>query len=1634
MYEDYESPTSVEYCSVAEFLLSALSEFSSQYLDALSSSGDRPISRAKWEQDAEDDLKLRRLQQEQQQSFHGQFREWSGTAADSLEAVPASIDLYDRPDCMDDVIAFACALSSLGSAYALSFWSKETLVVEENDTVKSIVKLVPSRALVELESQQREDASLHASYLSFLAALSLAENPYGKEGGAAIVNEILANKEGMHPKHIDWTSLVDILRSYVRELNPQDYVSVATSSSTLGTSQASSTAYYYFDPSEEATQPSSQTFGQATASKTMELGEENTFVLLSHLAVISNVAKKSPSARSSILSINLPIRGANGIDFIGQDTILVVLFSLAVMPISPEVRGKVFESISALIDTSQASPEEASAICDAAAKAWELLDACHVLPISMLEQYAIRSRNPSIQGTQGLAFPPSSTARVRKPEKSWIPADPRYSIIYELEHVEISLGYYPSSEGFLKMLASLFVVGGCPSTLGKDWRARPGCTPYIEYVMDYLLPRISGHFMNLPGLPFRSSDDFDRLSYLALNVIESVIVRVAIPSDLPYQLNSKEEMTFYFVDNTRKSARETVRHIELIKKITVPSRREDVLASMEDFRIKPVDGTNENAAIGTSLKIGSDPQSSSSKSSLPRPKSPGFIVLAKLLSSTDTSVLNSVISILLGTSSVVSIDADEVAMAYALYVSTFPSYESAVRGTKRNIRATSKQRIVIALRPSLDSLIQSTTRPPRGMVIQTVLRTLCAVISREDMFRQNIDLSRGLSNSFVPMLQFHRRSLTPIIVEPRITTISKLLLTMGCGERAIASIIDSIGFTGSDEELEDDIVSAASSLLLYIYRSVPPKEATDIIARGGIQGGRVKLIHAFQTRFLAVAVRQFTASNIESLRIVFEHILDDLRRDNVSTDSLAYALLGILPFDSGLPVISFHCLDSLMQLIKDDEFVFGSSTSGLASSCFEILYRLAHINSDQSVTMFSLFNTHKLPEFRFWRSQLTRFVSAIIGNPEAAANYAVFHSIAWILKGAADELHVLAGFAAGTSSVIDIAPNPREYKHLSEVLFSGDGLVAEVVKMIPMKRVCFDFLASVPPEQAVSAAKESISGPMEVVQGYTTINIEKLVAFTQSVREIYPEEDLRVWARQWNNSVERDCASAHLSDAVHTVLGVSVTSARAAIFPIQSDIIPVGKTLIRILECMTIEADPNKSAQVLDDVLHTTACRNLAIAALMTASSVCLLGHENRPVSASHDVAVACNLMARAIAFSDNGNQVGADCVRRNERVATLANALALLLRDLPDRQLRDGDQYFLLQAATVLSKLSAGIGAIVQIPALPSYETLVFRSCLSVLFEVLENSSSKPGYCYSFDVLTKALMPGSSTSVVEAMINLLSLFDDNIALFLQKMAFQPQICHVLLESGLLESLRLAAEKYTDEEAKLLERVSLEHEYVQNPLAIPIPSFFIGHMDLMGAVMVNYKSKESVRDIGLKVISVVRCYDAVNQRLLKSFPVDGDALMSVLRCLAQANLLLSHVKTSSMLPVESPYLFDEVRSITMHLAQHPLPERFLGPIPSNLKSSRLTSTSFEVTRQSDQDHSWWNTIDKQSKLFSNDQSFHFIADGEDVFWVATRAAEVATYGLFILRSSTPSKTLDEFTLSRALYRCVDAAHVSQKNF
>lgn len=400
-------------CDTYEFFMSVLSDFMAHFLDVLCASGDVPISRDRWERDAEGELEVRRNQQEQQH----QFRAWSGTRSTTAdeEVIPTSIDLMSRPDCLDDIIALAIALCLTGPSYATLFWSSS----EINETSRKI--LVPSRALRKVKHQLESDKSLLPIYVSFLAALALAPAPSdGAESGAVLVNTLLSNSSSENDTN--WMSLMEAIRWYARQLSPgsssmSSKSTTESSSSSPGLAGRASTAYYYGaeDNGMEgstgytSTQPAASSSSSSTGSKPQEMGETNTNILLSHLAVIATVASESASARAALVSMKLPVASQDPMSFTEDDPVLTVLFLLSIAPLAPLVRGAVFSTIASLLKVDGAT-SESKVIKEHAMKGWELLDTCRVLPISLLDQYETPQNVAQI--SQGMSFPPSSISLV----------------------------------------------------------------------------------------------------------------------------------------------------------------------------------------------------------------------------------------------------------------------------------------------------------------------------------------------------------------------------------------------------------------------------------------------------------------------------------------------------------------------------------------------------------------------------------------------------------------------------------------------------------------------------------------------------------------------------------------------------------------------------------------------------------------------------------------------------------------------------------------------------------------------------------------------------------------------------------------------------------------------------------------------------------------------------------------------------------------------------------------------------------------------------------------------------------------------------------------------------------------------
>lgn len=280
----------------------------------------------------------------------------------------------------------------------------------------------------------------------------------------------------------------------------------------------------------------------------------------------------------------------------------------------------------------------------------------------------------------------------------------------EMEHVEAQKGCYSSTEGLLYLLTVLIKTCGCPPDLGSQWRPRPGCTPYIEYVVDFVLPRAMGSKKGEKALYFASSADKYRLISRALEVIEAAVIRHYVPTtemNLVYTADShtstakkvtlSSQVAAVSYESAMKKASENgmslvtekIFHagnkdgdsdcLELIEAVrdyknemlpvgSVPTVMTEGGLSSSDFRASPRDGAAAHAETElTSVAV-------------PRAKTPGFTILSKILSSSRGSLFFVLTQLLIEDGGAGGIDVVHgqsgysQALAMALFGETTPDY------------------------------------------------------------------------------------------------------------------------------------------------------------------------------------------------------------------------------------------------------------------------------------------------------------------------------------------------------------------------------------------------------------------------------------------------------------------------------------------------------------------------------------------------------------------------------------------------------------------------------------------------------------------------------------------------------------------------------------------------------------------------------------------------------------------------------------------------------------------------------------------------------------------------------------------------------------------------------------------------
>ena len=614
-----------------------------------------------------------------------------------------------------------------------------------------------------------------------------------------------------------------------------------------------------------------------------------------------------------------------------------------------------------------------------------------------------------------------------------------------MEYVESKLGSYPSTEGLLKLLAALFSSEVLPANLGATWRPQTGCTPYIEYVTDFVLPRALQVKNKEAEIYFATPADKSRLVTRALEVIDAVLTRY-VPSATAISRDASEpnlisenlliarssSSTHLDQPSKRIEAREdkptsALKHDANVEFSLVCSSIFPKYANAKHVSHTKYDFSAEATQVTTAFD---NTTSDASLRAIPRPKSPGYVVLADILSS-NGSLVDLITQLLIeefGTNT----DSANNSSALSLFGEFMPAFHTAKAGRdyildehKRDssqlaLKTLDSAFVELFLHPLLSETTEDISESPlaqndrsistkgdtqlwRECSILLSLRILCAAAARNDSFSACSNSSHA-SSRIIPVMRFQSRELglnNPLLIKNvQLTKLSKRLLESSfdssVNSRGVFLTILSqyIGYESSSLKNGNAIALTAMSLVKHIYDSSSSKDFVRSI-RGFDTKGHERTTVALSTRLSLIPLLKGNEKESSLCDEILSLILRNLEQASTGNENLAHILLGLTghTFDQqrqyllkslqGIDVDMCqhrNALDAILDLLSDVDFILDPKTSSLATKCFEVIYRLCDWrtqNSDDSswiITKLCVMN--KLRKSDFWQMQLLRFLGS----------------------------------------------------------------------------------------------------------------------------------------------------------------------------------------------------------------------------------------------------------------------------------------------------------------------------------------------------------------------------------------------------------------------------------------------------------------------------------------------------------------------------------------------------------------------------------------------------------------------------------------------------------------------------------
>jgi len=607
-----------------------------------------------------------------------------------------------------------------------------------------------------------------------------------------------------------------------------------------------------------------------------------------------------------------------------------------------------------------------------------------------------------------------------------------------MEYVESKKGSYPSTEGFLKLLTVLFSSDIYPSNLGDSWRPQQGCTPYMEYVTDFVLPRVL-RSKDEVGLYFSSPADKSRLVTRALEVVDAVLTRYvpsrssiprnASPPTLELESHASAHSNALVLAkkpdyNEEESLDEgcdlaSSGPLSLVASFICPNR-------VNSVQSKEVELDFANEFVQTSRES-SDVNNQPPQQSIPRAKSPGYVVLADMLSSTG-SLFDLVTQLLVEESGSKSVSNDENPVALALFGETLPSFETAKAGRdyildehKRDasqlslaiIDSTFRQLFVQKLLPDNAEDFNENSLSNNALVMSTrddtlfwkeccallSLKILCASAARNVVFAACNSLNDSLT--YVPVMRFQSREVgfnNPLLIKNvQLTQLSRRLLERSfdpgmnsTGEFFLTVLSQFIGYQASSLRSGNAIGLMAMSLVKYLSTSSSSRDFSRSMC--GLQPeSQAETASSVSSRLAVVPLLKDNENECLLCDEILSLILHNLKQSGIGKQNLAHVMLGLSDqtleeqrqyllksmqgIDMDICQYS-NVFDTILELLSNVDFVLDPNTSSLATKCFEIIHHLCEWSEDSNMVVTKLCIMNKLRKRKFWQIQLLRFLGS----------------------------------------------------------------------------------------------------------------------------------------------------------------------------------------------------------------------------------------------------------------------------------------------------------------------------------------------------------------------------------------------------------------------------------------------------------------------------------------------------------------------------------------------------------------------------------------------------------------------------------------------------------------------------------